>query len=74
MIQKHQADHSDVKPQSSARTPKLNEYKVTLSHGNPFFLLATDSMHAAYSAMELSTKQNNKLIDVRLTDEWEEET
>jgi hypothetical protein len=68
-----QADQlSDVKPQSS-RTPKLNEYEVTLSHSKPFFILATDSMHAAYSALELSTERDNKLINVRLTDEWKEE-
>lgn len=74
MILKQTDQLSDVKPQSSARTPKLHEYEVTLSYGNSFFILATDSMHAAYSALELSTERDNKLINVRLTDEWEEET
>ena len=73
MISKQASQLSDVKPQSSARIPKLYKYEVTLSHGNPFFILATDSMHAAYSALELSTERNNKLINVRLTDEWKEE-
>ena len=58
--------HEDVNPQSS-RTSKLNRYEVTLSHGNPFFILAFDSMHAAYLALGYSTDRDNKLINVRLT-------
>ncbi len=70
MILRQADQQSKAKPQSSARTPKLYEYEVTLSYGNPFFILATDSMHAAYSALELSTERDNKLINVRITDEW----
>lgn len=55
----------------------LQEYMVTLSNENDGFysldtiyILAHDSMEAAYNAMELSTDRNCTLKDVRLCDEW----
>lgn len=47
----------------------IMEYEVTLSTGT-WFLLAKDSMSAAYAALELSKERNSKLINVRLNDEW----
>ena len=47
----------------------LKEYEVTLS-GETWFLLAEDSMQAAYSALELSEDRNTQLINVRIKDEW----
>lgn len=49
---------------------QINEYLVTLSSGEPIYILAANSMDAAYSALELSEDRNNKLINVRITDEW----
>ena len=50
-------------------TKMINEYEVTLSTGT-WFLLARDSVSAAYAALELSKERQSKLINVRLTDEW----
>ncbi len=47
----------------------IQQFEVTLSSGT-WFLLAKNSMDAAYAALELSEKRNSKLINVRLTDEW----
>lgn len=47
----------------------LKEYEVTLS-GETWYLLAEDSMQAAYSALELSEDRNTQLINVRIKDEW----
>lgn len=47
----------------------IKEYEVTLSSGK-LFLLAKNSMDAAYAALELSTKRKSKLINVRQSDEW----
>jgi hypothetical protein len=30
-------------------------------------------MDAAYSALELSEERNNKLVNIHITDEWQEE-
>ena len=49
---------------------KYQEFQVKLSSGEIFFLLALNSMNAAYSALELSKDRNCKLLDVKLTDEW----
>ena len=55
----------------------LQEYMVTLSNENEGFysldtiyILARNSMEAAYNAMELSEDRNCTLKDVRLCDEW----
>ena len=47
----------------------INEYEVTLSTGT-WFLLARDSMSAAYAALELSQERQSTLINVRLNYEW----
>jgi len=49
---------------------KYQEFQVKLSSGEIFYLLALNSMNAAYSALELSKDRNCKLLDVKLTDEW----
>lgn len=48
----------------------LREYTVTLSSGETMYLLAANSMDAAYSALELSEDRQCKLINVQRTDEW----
>ena len=50
--------------------PRLKEYLVTLSSAEDIYILATDSMSAAFHALELSEDRNCKLINVRLADEW----
>jgi hypothetical protein len=52
------------------KPPRYQEYQVKLSSGEIFYLLALNSMNAAYSALELSIDRNCKLLDVSLTDEW----
>jgi hypothetical protein len=47
--------------------PRL--YEVTLSSGT-IHLLAPDSEQAAWMALELSQERNDKLINVRQSDEW----
>ena len=46
------------------------EFIVTLANGEEMYLLARNSMSAAYSALELSEDRNTKLLNVRLVDEW----
>ena len=50
--------------------PRLKEYLVTLSSAEELYILATDSMDAAFHALELSEDRNCKLVNVRLADEW----
>ena len=48
-------------------------FEVKLIQGEEVFkeyVLAQDSEHAAWSALELSTHRNCKLKDVKLVDEW----
>lgn len=52
------------------KPPRYQEFQVRLSSGEIFYLLALNSMNAAYSALELSKDRNCKLLDVSLTDEW----
>lgn len=52
------------------KPPRYQEFQVKLSSGEIFYLLALNSMNAAYSALELSIDRNCKLLDVSLTDEW----
>tara|TARA_Y100000385_G_scaffold75659_1_gene76571 strand:+ start:862 stop:1086 length:225 start_codon:yes stop_codon:yes gene_type:complete len=52
------------------KAPRYQEFQVKLSSGEIFYLLALNSMNAAYSALELSIDRNCKLLDVSLTDEW----
>ena len=51
----------------------LNEYKVTLKSGEDVwtdYVLAPDSEHAAWQALELSINRHVHLVDVILADEW----
>jgi len=48
----------------------LQEYIVTLSNAESIYILARNSMDAAYNALELSEERTCKLIDVRLREEW----
>ena len=52
---------------------RLHEYTVTLSSGEEIYILAHNGMDAAYSALELSEERHSNLINVRITDEWQEE-
>ena len=47
----------------------LREYEITLSSG-VWYLLAPDSEQAAWTALELSRKRKDKLLNVRRSDEW----
>ena len=49
----------------------LREYNVTLSSGETIYILARNSEEAAWHALELAGDRSLKLVDVRLTDEWE---
>ena len=66
----HQDQHveENLKYNLNSQSPK--EYQVTLSSGEKMYLLAANSMDAAYSALELSEDRNTKLINVSLLDEW----
>lgn len=61
----------DARPQplDLSHSP-LQEWLVTLSSGEEMYILAADSMDAAYSALELSTDRHTKLLNVRRADEW----
>ena len=45
------------------------EYKITLTSGD-YYILAHDSMEAAYAALELSKERDDTLINVQLSPEW----
>jgi hypothetical protein len=47
----------------------LREYEITLRSG-VWYLLAPDSEHAAWRALELSHERNDQLLNVKQTDEW----
>jgi hypothetical protein len=47
----------------------LREFEITLRSG-VWYLLAPDSEHAAWNALELSRERNDQLLNVRQTDEW----
>ena len=65
----HLDQHVEENQKYNLRSQSLQEYQVTLSSGEKMYLLAADSMDAAYSALELSEDRNTKLINVRLLDE-----
>jgi len=50
-------------------TPPLKEYEVTTSSGT-WYLLARDSESAAWNALGLANEKLEKLINVRLSEEW----
>lgn len=60
--------HAEGSPEFHSH--QLHEFIVTLSSGEPMYILAANSIDAAYSALELSEDRHNKLINVRFTDEW----
>lgn len=66
--QSHSPDQQGEGEQN--KPPRYQEFQVKLSSGEIFYLLALNSMNAAYSALELSIDRNCKLLDVSLTDEW----
>ena len=66
----HLDQHVEENQKYNLRSQSLQEYQVTLSSGEKMYLLAADSMDAAYSALELSEDRHTKLINVRLIDEW----
>jgi len=47
----------------------LREYEITLRSG-VWYLLAPDSEHAAWTALELSRERNDQLVNVKQTEEW----
>ena len=66
----HQDQHEDVSQKYNLSSQSLQEYQVTLSSGEKMYILAANSMDAAYSALELSEDRNSKLLNVRIIDEW----
>ncbi len=66
----HQDQHEDANQKYNLDSQSPREYQVTLSSGEKMYLLAANSMDAAYSALELSEDRNTKLINVSLIDEW----
>jgi hypothetical protein len=47
----------------------MKEYQVTLTSG-VWYLLAPNSEAAAWAALELSRDEGDKLVNVKLTEEW----
>jgi len=66
----HQDQHEEENLKYNLDSQSPREYQVTLSSGEKMYLLAANSMDAAYSALELSEDRHTKLINVRLLDEW----
>lgn len=65
--------HPDLHEDVSLHNHPLREYNVTLSSGEVIYILARSPMQAAYGALELAEERNTNLINVRITDEWQEE-
>jgi hypothetical protein len=68
-----QRQDQDQQEDASLQTHPLREYNVTLSSGGTvetIYILARNSMQAAYSALELAGDRNSQLINVQITDEW----
>ena len=66
----NQEQHEDANPKYQLDSQSLREYQVTLSSGEQIYILAANSMDAAYSALELSEDRNVTLLNVSLVDEW----
>ena len=66
----HQEQHKDANQKYNLNSKSPREYQVTLSSGEKMYILAADSMDAAYSALELSEDRHSKLLNVRIVDEW----
>ena len=68
-----QNQNQDQQEGASLHNHPLREYNVTLSSGGhveTIYILARNSMQAAYSALELAGDRNSQLINVQMTDEW----
>tara|TARA_Y100000739_G_C20474529_1_gene402949 strand:- start:525 stop:839 length:315 start_codon:yes stop_codon:yes gene_type:complete len=68
-----QNQNQDQQEDVSLHNHPLREYNVTLSSGGhveTIYILARNSMQAAYSALELAGDRNSQLINVQITDEW----
>ena len=63
-------EHEDANQKYQLDSQSLREYQVTLSSGEQIYILAANSMDAAYSALELSEDRNVTLLNVSLIDEW----
>lgn len=57
-------------PSAGVLGPRMREYTVILSSGEPTYILAASSEEAAWHALELSEDRDCKLVNVMLTDEW----
>lgn len=66
----HLEQHAEENLNYNLTPQSPKEYQVTLSSGEKMYILAADSMDAAYSALELSEDRHTKLINVRILDEW----
>ena len=66
----HLDQHVEENQKYNLNSDSLQEYQVTLSSGEKMYILAANSMDAAYSALELSEDRHSKLINVRILDEW----
>ena len=66
----NQEEHEDANQKYQLNPQSLREYQVILSSGEQMYILAADSMDAAYSALELSNDRDVNLLNVSLIDEW----
>ena len=69
-LQMYQSHDQQDDENLNLHSHQISEYIVTLSSGDPIYILAANSVNAAYSALELSEDRKAKLINVRRTDEW----
>ena len=63
-------EHEDANQKYQLDSQSLREYQVILSSGEQIYILAANSMDAAYSALELSEDRRVTLLNVSLVDEW----
>ena len=63
-------EHEDANQKYQLDSQSLHKYQVILSSGEQIYILAANSMDAAYSALELSEDRNVTLLNVSLVDEW----
>jgi len=63
-------EHEDANQKYQLESQSLREYQVILSSGEQIYILAANSMDAAYSALELSEDRNVTLLNVSQVDEW----
>ena len=66
----NQEEHEDANLKYQLDSHSLREYQVVLSSGEQMYILAANSMDAAYSALELSEDRHVNLLNVSLVDEW----